>query len=53
MRRALFRQMLLERRWLRPEQMPWSQPLDPIKEYLGEKVGVWKRKKGKRGVGSL
>ena len=31
----------LSREWLRPSALPWEQPLFAIKEYFGEKVGLY------------
>lgn len=32
---------ILEEQWLRFIQMPWNQPLDMVKDYFGEKIGVY------------
>ena len=31
----------LEEKWLRFCQMPWNQPVDDVKDYFGEKIGLY------------
>ncbi len=36
-----YRRHLLARKWLLPYQPPWMQPVDDIREYLGEKTALY------------
>ena len=36
-----FRRRMLANKWLRPYQPPWMQPVDDIREYLGEKTALY------------